>query len=117
MSQLADLIPLPPHTFLVLLAMRGRRLHGYGIKKEVCARSDGRVDLDPGGLYRQIARLEARGIVTVVAAPADAPEDDRRRVFYTLTPAGEALLAMEARRLAALVGSPDVAALIEGARA
>jgi len=117
MSELADLIPLPPHTFLVLLCLRGRPLHGYGIKKEVRARSEGRVDLDPGGLYRLIARLEARGIVSVVEAPVDAPEDDHRRVFYTLTPAGEALLAMEASRLAALIGSPDVAALIEGARA
>jgi DNA-binding PadR family transcriptional regulator len=107
-----DLLPLPPHTFLVLLALKGRALHGYGIKKEVQARSEGRIDLDPGGLYRLIARLEARGVMRVAAAPEKGPEDERRRVFYTLTSSGEALLAAEARRLAALVGSPDVAALI-----
>jgi DNA-binding PadR family transcriptional regulator len=117
MNELADLIPLPPHTFFVLLSLRGRCLHGYGIKKEVRARSEGRVDLDPGGLYRLIARLEARGVLSVVDAPVDAPADEHRRVYYGLTAAGEALLAMEASRLAALIGSPDVAALIAGARA
>ena len=117
MTPLDDLLPLPPATFLVLLAIRGRALHGYGIKKEVRARSEGRVDLDPGGLYRLVARLEARGVVQPAPAPADAPDDDRRRLFYTLTPAGERLIAAEARRMASLVGSPDVAALLDGARA
>src|SRR5262245_35611501 len=102
MSSLDDLIPLPPATFLVLLALRGRALHGYGIKKEVRSRSDGKIDIDPGGLYRLIARLEAQGIVAAAEAPADAPIDDRRRLFYTLTPSGELLLAAEARRLASL---------------
>jgi DNA-binding PadR family transcriptional regulator len=112
MSSLDDLLPLPPATFLVLLALRGRSLHGYGIKKEVRARSDGRIDLDPGGLYRLIARLEARGVVRSTEPPPDAPADDRRRLFYTLTAPGETLLATEARRLASLVASPDVATLI-----
>src|SRR5689334_6379205 len=113
MKSLDDLLPLSPATFLVLLALRGRPIHGYAIKKEVCARSEGRIDLDPGGLYRLIARLEVRGVVKTVSAPARAPDDDRRRVFYALTAAGERLLAAEARRLAALVASPDVAPLLK----
>ena len=43
----------------------------------------------------------------------DLPVDDRRRLFYTLTAPGERLLAAEARRLASLVASPDVATLID----
>lgn len=113
MSELDDLLPLTPGTFLVLLAVRGRALHGYGIKKDVKARSDGRVDLDAGGLYRLIARLEARGALRVVAAPSTAPDDERERVFYKLTAAGERLLSAEAQRLAALVASPDVVALLK----
>ncbi len=115
MKSTDDLLPLPPHTFLVLLSLRGRALHGYGIKKEVRARSEGRIDLDAGGLYRLIARLEARGVIRTVKAPALQAEDVRRGVFYTLTPSGEALLAEEARRLASLLSSADVSALIEGA--
>ena len=92
-------------------------MHGYGIKKEVRARSEGTIDLDPGGLYRLIARLEVRGIVRPTRAPADAPDDERRRLFYTLTAAGERVLTAEARRLATLVASPDVAALLQGVHA
>jgi DNA-binding PadR family transcriptional regulator len=100
----------------VLLALRGRALHGYAIKKEVHSRSDGHLNLDAGGLYRLIARLEAMGAVRVAAAPTDAPVDDRKRVFYRLTAAGERLLTADARRLASLVASPDVASLLAGAR-
>jgi len=114
MKTLDDLLPLSPATFLVLLALRGRSIHGYAIKKEVRARSEGRLDLDPGGLYRLIARLEVRGAVKTVTAPSRAPDDERRRVFYTLTAAGERLLAAEARRMASLVASPDVVPLLTG---
>lgn len=112
-----DLLPLPPHMFLVLLVLRGRALHGYGIKKDVLHRSGGTIDLDAGGLYRLIGRLETRGLVRVADPPTDEPEGDRRRVFYTLTSLGENVLAAEAKRLEALMGSPDVRAVIRGADA
>ena len=115
MDSLMSELPLSPGTFHVLLALRGRALHGYAIKKAVLARSDGRLNLDAGGLYRLIARLEGMGAVRIAAAPPDAPDDDRRRVFYRLTAGGERLLAAEARRMASLVASPDVAPLL-GAR-
>jgi DNA-binding PadR family transcriptional regulator len=112
MAPLDDLLPLPPHTFLLLLVLRKRSLHGYGIKKELLARSDGRIDLDPGGLYRLIARMEARGVVRAAQAPAAESTDPRRGGFYTLTAAGERLLATEAKRLSALMQSPEVKALL-----
>lgn len=116
MEPLLTELPLTPGTFYVLLALRGHALHGYAIKKAVHARSDGRLNLDAGGLYRLIARLETLGAVRTAAAPPDAPDDDRKRVFYRLTAAGERLLAAEARRLASLVASPDVVSLLAGAR-
>lgn len=106
--------PLSPSLFHVLLTLHRRALHGYGIKKEVQLRTAGRIDLDAGGLYRLIARLEAHGLVRHAAAPRRTG-DDRKRFYYTLTPAGERLLTAEARSLASLVASPDVAALIQGA--
>jgi DNA-binding PadR family transcriptional regulator len=112
MGSLDDLLPLPPHTFLLLLVLRKRVLHGYGIKKEILARSDGRIDLDPGGLYRLIARMEARGVVRVAPASTAESPDTRRGVSYTLTAAGEKLLAAEARRLSALMQSPEIKALL-----
>ena len=109
-------LPLTPGTFHVLLALHGRTLHGYAIKKAVLERTDGRLDVDASGLYRLIARLEAAGAVRVAAASPDAPDDDRKRVFYKLTASGERLLTAEARRLASLVASPDVASLLARAR-
>ena len=107
-------IPLPPHTFHVLLVLSEGPAHGYGIKKEVLERSAGRVDLDAGGLYRMIARMEEQAWVEPAPAPDRA--DDARRKYYALTPTGRRVLAEEAARLTALAGSPDVAALArEGA--
>jgi DNA-binding PadR family transcriptional regulator len=108
-----ELLPLSPSTFLVLLCLRTAPLHGYGIKKDVKERSQGQIDLDPAALYRLIARLESLGAVRVAATPAHAPDDDRRRVFYRLTPVGERLLTAEARRLGALLASPDVVRLLD----
>ena len=54
----AEVLPLPPHMFHVLLVLNAGPSHGYGIKKAVAERTDGAVDLDAGGLYRLIARLE-----------------------------------------------------------
>ena len=74
-------VPLPPHMFLVLLVLNGGPTHGYGIKKEVSVRSGGAVDLDAGGLYRLIARLEERGWAEPTTA-SDVAGDDARRKYY-----------------------------------
>ena len=105
--------PLAPHTFYVLLVLEQTPLHGYGIKKEVSERSRGEIDLDAGGLYRAIARMEEQGWVTPVAAPSDA--DDGRRKYYGLTPDGRAVLTAEAIRLTSLAAHPDVTALVRNA--
>lgn len=100
--------PLPPHLFFVLLSLNEAPLHGYGIKKAVAERTDQQVDLDAGGLYRIIARLEEWGW----ARPAPSPEGgDARRKYYELTDEGRAALREEARRVSALARDPEVAAL------
>lgn len=101
--------PLPPHTFLVLLVLSRAPAHGYGIKKAVLEESGGGVDLDAGGLYRLIARMEDQGWVE--PAPAPPSETDARRKYYALTPPGREALAREAARMARLVGVPEVARL------
>lgn len=108
-----DALPLPPHMFLVLLVLNGGPAHGYGIKKAVAERSRGTVDLDAGGLYRLIARLEERGWVSYASQGEDAGGDSRRK-YYELTSAGREILAAEARRVSALARAPDVVALARG---
>ncbi len=106
--------PLPIPLFHVLLALHRGPMHGYGIKKAVAERSGGRIELDPGGLYRMIARLEEREWAEPVAPPSD--EADARRKYYALTPQGAAVLSAEARRLWDLAHEPDVTALVRRGR-
>jgi DNA-binding PadR family transcriptional regulator len=101
--------------FLVLLTLNHGPKHGYGIKKEVAERSGGAVDLDAGGLYRLVARLEEQGWVEATdAPPAGEEEADARRKYYALTEDGKTALAAEARRMAGLIQAPDVRDLLAG---
>lgn len=104
-------LPLKPLVFMALLALREEPRHGYGIKKQVEARSEGHIILEAGTLYRLMARLLKEGLV---AESPDRPEpalDDERRRYYELTPFGREVLTAEAKRLAQLVASPDVTEL------
>ena len=109
MAQADPAGPLPPHTFHVLLVLNDGPAHGYGIKKEVQERTGGDIDLDAGGLYRMIARMEEQGWVEPAPAPESA--DDARRKYYALTSTGRRVLAEEAARLTTLAGRPEVVAL------
>jgi DNA-binding PadR family transcriptional regulator len=110
-------LPLKPKVFMVLLALREGAGHGYAIRKDVLERSDGAVELDPGGLYRLIARLESDGLIAAAEDRPPAEKDDDRRNYYALTELGEAVLAAEARRMARLVQLPEVREAAGKARA
>lgn len=103
-------LPLKPKPFLLLLALEQHgSLHGYALKKAMHERSGGSVTMDPGGLYRLIARLERDGLVARAEAPNE--ESDERRQYLAITEWGRAVLAAEARRITALARVPTVRAL------
>jgi DNA-binding PadR family transcriptional regulator len=95
-------LPLPPAVYLILLALGDGEAHGYRIRSAVIERSDGLVALDPGSLYRYIARLVDDGVIAE-SATRQRPGDDERRRYYRLTPLGRRLLAAETNRMADLV--------------
>lgn len=108
-----DVLPLKPKPFLLLLVLSDEGpLHGYAIKKAMLDRSGGTVEMDPGGLYRLIARLERDGLVRRAASPAG--DEDERRQYLALTEWGRSVLAAEARRIAALARMPAVRKLAGG---
>jgi DNA-binding PadR family transcriptional regulator len=110
-----DVLPLKPKPFLLLLVLeQDGPLHGYAIKKQMLERSGGTVRMDPGGLYRLIARLERDGLVRPAPRPADDP--DERRQYVAITDWGRSVLAAEARRIAELARIPAVQALAREAR-
>jgi DNA-binding PadR family transcriptional regulator len=114
---IARFLPLKPKVFMVLLALREDASHGYAIRKDVLERSEGAIELDPGGLYRLIARLESDGLIEPALSRPPVGEDDGRRNYYGLTSVGQAVLAAEARRLARLVELPEVREMAKGAPA
>ena len=97
-----DLLPLPPATFHILLALAGEERHGYAIIQDVEARTSGELRLSAGTLYRSLARMVEQGLIVEVAKRRTAADDERRR-YYRITPFGTAVARAEMRRLTQLV--------------
>lgn len=96
-------LPLKPTVYLILFSLVSGPCHGYGIKKQVEALSKGRVKLDPGTLYRWMARLLEDGWLEESEQRPQPEEDDERRRYYRLTPLGRRIVELESNRLAHLV--------------
>ena len=86
----------------VLLALTTGPTHGYALVRRIDENSEGRLRLLPGNLYSVIRRLEAEGWVRE-SSTKPAPDEDQRRRYYELTPAGRQVLSREARHLENLV--------------
>ena len=98
-----SLLPLPPATFHILLALAAEDRHGYAIIQDVAARTGGELRLSAGTLYRTIQRMLEQGLIVEPRERPAPAEDDERRRYYRITPFGEAVARAEARRLAQLV--------------
>jgi DNA-binding PadR family transcriptional regulator len=99
----ADFLPLPSDAVCILLALAAGPLHGYGIIRDVEARSDGRIVLQTGALYRMLRRLLDDGFIDERDRPTEAESDDERRRYYGLTAFGRAVLDAEVARMSGLV--------------
>ncbi len=83
----------------VLLAMADGPLYGYAIKEAVEAESAGTLTPRAGPLYRVLARLMTRRLVSETEpAEAISPHPGRERKYYGLTAEGRGALAAEASR-------------------
>ena len=99
-----ELLPLPPATLHILLALAADDRHGYAIIQDVEARTGGRLRMSAGTLYRSVARMVEQGLIEEVVARRTRSDDERRR-YYRITPFGTATARAELRRLAQLVRS------------
>jgi DNA-binding PadR family transcriptional regulator len=97
------LLPLPPATFHILLALAEEGRHGYAIIQDVATRTDGELKLSAGTLYRSIQRMLEQGVILETRDRPAPEEDDERRRYYRITPLGTAVAKAEARRLTQLV--------------
>lgn len=100
-----ELLPLTPLSFEILLALADEPRHGYGIIKEIEARTGKPLKSSTGTLYLAIRRLEqAELIVESDDTGRSGGSGGSRRRYYRLTQLGEEVVAAEAERLAALLG-------------
>lgn len=88
--------PLQEPTFLVLAALAGEPLHGYGIIQAVVELSQGAARPRPGTLYPALDRLTADGLVEM---EREEIVEGRLRRYYRLTDPGATRLQEEVDRL------------------
>jgi DNA-binding PadR family transcriptional regulator len=97
------LLPLPPVTFHILIALAQEDRHGYAVIQDVEQRTGGDLRLSAGTLYRSIQRMLEQGLIRETR-DRPAPElDDERRRYYRITSFGESVARAEARRMSELV--------------
>jgi DNA-binding PadR family transcriptional regulator len=109
-----DLLPLPPATFHILVALADEDRHGYAIMQDVSTRTGGELKLSAGTLYRSIQRMLEQGLIAEINS-RPAPElDDERRRYYRITPLGRTVGKAEARRLAQMLKLARASGLAPG---
>ena len=102
-DEISTLLPLPPATFHILLAVAQNDRHGYAIIQDVEQRTDGELRLSPGTLYRSIQRMLEQGLILETSERPAPDLDDERRRYYRITPFGESVARAELRRIEGLV--------------
>jgi len=106
------LLPLRPVEFEILLVLADGDHHGYAIIQRTEERTEGRLRLETGTLYRALRRLASGGLVKP-SSKRPAPDlDDERRRYFSITPLGRKVAAAEARRMAGLVDAARARSLI-----
>jgi DNA-binding PadR family transcriptional regulator len=78
--------------FYILLSLAIKKRHGYEIMKQVEEDSKGKVFLGPGTLYGAIKRMLQADLIE------EAPGDNPRCKYYTLTEKGRTSLSSEIER-------------------
>jgi DNA-binding PadR family transcriptional regulator len=96
-------LPLSPLTFGILTTVANGPKSGYGIVRGIEEESRGTLSPGTGTVYVALQRLMHQGLLEDAQEPPDAPDDNRARRWYAVTPLGRRVVALEARRLAGAV--------------
>src|SRR5262245_27742306 len=102
-EEIDALLPLPPATLHILMAVADEDRHGYAIIQAIAARTDNALRMSAGTLYRSIQRMVEQGLIVEVDERPAPDEDDERRRYYRITKFGTAVARAETRRLQDLV--------------
>ena len=86
---------LSPKAILILATIADGYRHGYAIRREVDARTDGAVRIGVTTLYRLLRQLLAAGFVEESERRPLPHLDDERRRYFSITRAGRKALRAE----------------------
>jgi DNA-binding PadR family transcriptional regulator len=98
-----SLLPLQSATFYILMALGEGDRHGYAIIQDIASRTDGKVRLSAGTLYRSIQRMQEQGLIVESRRRPAPEEDDERRRYYQITSFGSSVIRAELQRLTQLI--------------
>ena len=87
---------------LILKALLGGAMHGYGIAQRLKIVSEDVLQVGESSLYPALQRLLLNGCVKAEWGISD---NNRRARFYTLTPAGRKHLAAERAEFERMIGA------------
>jgi DNA-binding PadR family transcriptional regulator len=107
-SEIEAFLPLPASVMHILVALAAGEKHGYAIRRDVEALSNGLVRMGSGTLYGSIKRMLEQGLIAEAEERPDPALDDERRRYYRLTALGRRVGAAEQARLAALVDAASL---------
>ena len=100
--RIAELLPLRPRIFAILLLLAREPRHGYGIMRELQESPGERWLLGPATLYRTLREMEGLGLIHAADGPAEESDGPPRR-YYALTGFGKRVAAAEVERMRGLV--------------
>lgn len=91
--------PLRTTDLLVLTVLADGPQHGYGIAREIGARTREQLRIRPGDLYRVLYRMDRAGLIEPSPESSRRREADERRVNYRITPLGRRVARAQAALL------------------
>lgn len=94
---------LSESTYLVLLALTKKPLHGYGIIKKIEQFSDGDIILAPGTLYGVLTNLQKQKLIELVKEE----KESRQKKTYQLTAEGQIIFKNEYQRFKKMLTISD----------
>ena len=94
---------LSESTYLVLLALTKKPLHGYGIIKKIEQYSDGDIILAPGTLYGVLTNLQKQKLIELVTEE----KESRQKKTYQLTNEGQTVFKYEYQRFKKMLTISD----------
>ena len=105
-----DQTRLPTNAVLILATLADGYRHGFAIRREIEARTEGAVRLGVTTLYRMLSQLLEAGLVEESAHRPSPQFDNERRRYFSITPAGRRALREEVRKLELVVAAVRPAA-------